>query len=113
MSECIFCRIVAGTTPATVVYEDAEVLGFHDLHPQAPTHVVVIPKRHLGTLLDATDRDTLLLGQILRAAIEVARLCDLAAGFRLVANCGEEAGQSVLHVHVHVLGGRLLSWPPG
>ena len=114
MNECIFCRIAAGEIPATVVYEDENVLAFRDLHPQAPTHVLVIPKRHLSTLLDAGEEDTLLLGQLQRAAIQVARQVGLAeSGFRLVSNCGEGAGQSVFHIHLHLLGGRRLAWPPG
>lgn len=111
---CVFCRIAAGEIPAAVVYEDEQVMAFRDLHPQAPTHVLVIPKRHLATLLEAGSADTLLLGQLQRAAIEVARREGLAdSGFRLVTNCGEGAGQSVFHLHLHLLGGRRLDWPPG
>ena len=114
MDACIFCRIAAGEIPATVVYEDEQVVAFRDLHPQAPTHVLVIPKRHVATLLEAGAHDTLLLGQLQAAAVEVARREGLAdSGFRLVVNCGEGAGQSVFHLHLHLLGGRRLSWPPG
>jgi histidine triad (HIT) family protein len=113
MGECVFCRVVAGQIPAAVVYENASVLAFRDLHPQAPTHVLVIPKKHLSTLLDAQEEDALLLGELQLAAIEVARAAGLESGFRLVTNCGEGAGQSVFHLHVHVLGGRALAWPPG
>lgn len=114
MDECIFCKIASGATSATVVYQDDRVIAFRDLHPQAPTHVLVIPKRHIATLLDAGDDEALLLGRLQLAAIEVARQEGLAdSGFRLVTNCGEGAGQSVFHVHVHLLGGRRLSWPPG
>lgn len=114
MDECIFCKIASGAIPATVVYQDDSVIAFRDLHPQAPTHVLVIPRRHIATLLDAGDDQALLLGRLQRAAIEVARQEGLAdSGFRLVTNCGAGAGQSVFHVHVHLLGGRRLSWPPG
>lgn len=114
MDECIFCKIASGAIPATVVYKDDSVIAFRDLHPQAPTHVLVIPRRHIATLLDAGDDQALLLGRLQRAAIEVARQEGLAdSGFRLVTNCGAGAGQSVFHVHVHLLGGRRLSWPPG
>ena len=114
MDECIFCKIASGAIAATVVYQDDSVIAFRDLHPQAPTHVLVIPKRHIATLLDAGDDEALLLGRLQRAAIEVARQEGLAdSGFRLVTNCGAGAGQSVFHVHLHLLGGRPLSWPPG
>lgn len=114
MDDCIFCKIAAGVIPADVVYQDDSVLAFRDLHPQAPTHVLVIPKRHLASLLDAGDDEALLLGRLQGAAIQVARQEGLAdSGFRLVTNCGAGAGQSVFHVHVHLLGGRRLSWPPG
>lgn len=114
MSECIFCRIVAGEVPAEVVFEDGDVLAFRDISPQAPTHVLVIPKKHIATLLDAQEQDTLLLGKLQRAAVAVARRQGLDdKGFRLVTNCLEEAGQAVFHIHVHLLGGRQLGWPPG
>jgi len=114
LDECIFCKIASGAIAATVVYQDDSVIAFRDLHPQAPTHVLVIPKRHIATLLDAGDDEALLLGRLQRAAIEVARQEGLAdSGFRLVTNCGAGAGQSVFHVHLHLLGGRPLSWPPG
>ena len=114
MDGCVFCRIVAGEIPATVVYQDENVLAFRDLHPQAPTHVLVIPKRHLASLVDAGAEDTALLGQLQQAAVQVARQDGLEdSGFRLVTNCGEGAGQSVFHLHLHLLGGRRLGWPPG
>jgi histidine triad (HIT) family protein len=114
MTDCIFCRIAAGELPANIAYEDDDVIAFHDLEPQAPTHVLVIPKQHLSTLLDADAEHTLLLGKLQLAAIEIARQLGLdEGGFRVVTNCLAGAGQSVFHVHVHLLGGRAFSWPPG
>ena len=114
MDDCIFCKIASGAIAAAVVYQDDSVIAFRDAHPQAPTHILVIPKRHIATLLDAGEDEALLLGRLQQAAIEIARQEGLAgSGFRLVTNCGAGAGQSVLHIHVHLLGGRQLSWPPG
>lgn len=114
MSDCIFCRIAAGEIPATIVRDDGEILAFRDLNPQAPTHILVIPRRHIATLLDAEIADAQLLGKLQLAAIEIARAEGLdERGFRLVTNCLEEAGQSVFHLHLHLLGGRKMSWPPG
>ena len=114
MSDCIFCRIVDGEIPADIVYQDDEIVAFNDVNPQAPTHVLVIPRKHIGTLLDVEDEDTALLGQLQRAAVEIGRRQGIDTnGFRLVTNCLEGAGQSVFHIHVHLLGGRPLSWPPG
>lgn len=114
MSECIFCRVAAGELPANIAYEDEDVIAFHDLHPQAPTHILVIPRQHFSTLLDMDEEQTLLLGKLQRAAIEIARQQGLdEKGFRLVTNCLESAGQSVFHLHLHLLGGRAFTWPPG
>jgi histidine triad (HIT) family protein len=115
MSEsCVFCRIAKGEIPARLVHEDEEVVGFHDLNPQAPVHVLLIPRRHVGTLLETGPGDVELLGRLQAAAVEVARRLGLdREGFRLVTNCLEGAGQSVFHLHVHLLGGRPLGWPPG
>lgn len=114
MSDCIFCRIATGDVPANIAYEDEEVIAFHDLNPQAPTHILVIPREHYSTLLDLGEDQISLLGRLQRAAIEIARQQGLdAEGFRIVTNCLESAGQSVFHVHVHLLGGRAFSWPPG
>ena len=113
-SDCIFCKIAQGEIPSNRVFEDDDVVAFHDLNPQAPTHILVIPKKHIATLLDAEDADTELLGSLQQAAVAIAREQGLdRGGFRLVTNCGEGAGQSVFHIHVHLLGGRSLSWPPG
>ena len=114
MSDCIFCRIVDGEIPADIVYQDDEIVAFSDVNPQAPTHILVIPRKHIGTLLEAEEEDTALLGQLQRTAVEIGRRQGLdSSGFRLVTNCLEGAGQSVFHIHVHLLGGRPLSWPPG
>ena len=114
MTDCIFCRIAAGEIPATIEHQDDEFVAFRDNNPQAPVHVLVIPRRHLPTLLDAGEADVPLLGGLQRTAVELARRLGLAeSGFRLVTNCLEGAGQSVFHLHVHLLGGRLLRWPPG
>jgi histidine triad (HIT) family protein len=114
MSECIFCKIVDGEIPSNLVYKNDDVIAFHDSSPQAPTHILVIPRKHISTLLDSADEDTELLGKLQAAAIEIARQQGLDQdGFRLVTNCLEGAGQSVFHLHVHLLGGRRLGWPPG
>ncbi|GAA1335252.1 histidine triad nucleotide-binding protein [Saccharothrix algeriensis] len=109
--DCLFCRIVAGGVPARVVHETDTVLAFHDINPQAPTHVLVIPKAHHRAV---GDLDPVTAGEVLRAAHEVAKLSGIADdGYRLVFNTGRDGGQTVFHVHCHVLGGRRLTWPPG
>ncbi len=116
MSEqnCIFCKIVAGEMKADLVYEDEAVLAFRDINPQAPSHVLVIPRRHIASLNDATPETDATLGQLLRATARVAELEGVAeSGYRTVINNGAGAGQSVFHIHAHVLGGRPLNWPPG
>ncbi len=114
MPETIFGRIVAKEVPADIVYEDDSVLAFRDATPQAPTHVLVVPKKPLSNLLDAGEGDTLLLGQLMQAAVKVARTLGIdQTGFRVVVNAGPDGGQSVDHLHLHLLGGRALHWPPG
>jgi histidine triad (HIT) family protein len=114
MSEdCIFCGIATGRIPSKKVLEDEHVLAFHDLSPQAPVHVLVIPKRHLASLDDAAEGDGELLGRLLDACRRVAADQGIAGAYRVVNNCGASAGQSVFHVHFHVLGGRAMGWPPG
>lgn len=114
MSDCIFCRIVRGEIEARIAYQDDELIAFHDVAPQAPTHILVIPRDHVGTLLDLDPEDAGLLGRMQMAAIHVARDLGLdRSGFRLVTNCLEDAGQSVFHIHLHLLGGRRMEWPPG
>jgi histidine triad (HIT) family protein len=105
---------VAGRIPAKVAYQDDDVLAFHDINPQAPVHVLVIPKRHVTSLLDLQPGDDGLAGRLVRQARDLARELGVAeGGFRLVFNCGDDAGYSVFHIHLHLLGGRQLGWPPG
>lgn len=111
---CLFCSIVAGEIPATVVYQNDELLAFRDINPQAPTHVLVIPRTHRETPGDLGDADEALMGRVIRAASVVAQQEGIAeSGYRLVVNAGKDANQTVPHLHVHVLGGRVLGWPPG
>ncbi len=112
--QCLFCRIAAGEIPAKKVHEDADVVAFHDINPQAPTHVLVIPRRHIPKLDDLTDADAATIGTTIVRAAQIARELQLAEdGYRIVVNNGEGAGQTVFHIHVHVLGGRGFRWPPG
>lgn len=114
MTDCIFCKIASGEIPTDLLYEDDDVVAFRDIHPQAPNHVIVIPRRHIATLLETSAGDTELLGRMQQAAISIARDEGLdASGFRLVTNCLDDGGQSVFHIHLHLLGGRRLGWPPG
>jgi histidine triad (HIT) family protein len=114
MESCIFCRVAEGATPARVLFANEEVVAFHDIAPRAPVHVLVIPRRHIASLATATEGETEILGRLLLAAAEVARRTGIAeTGYRVVTNTGSGAGQSVFHLHVHVLGGRLMGWPPG
>ena len=114
MADCIFCKIGAKEIPSKAVYEDDELYAFHDLNPQAPEHALVIPKRHISNLLATEDPDSLLLGRLLRAAAAVAHTLGISnGGFRVVANVGPDGGQTVDHLHLHVLGGRHMTWPPG
>lgn len=114
MADCLFCKVAAGEIPADVVYQDEQVVAFRDIQPQAPTHVLIIPRKHIGSLLEAGDDDVELLGRLQATAIRLAREEGLdRSGFRLVTNTLAGAGQSVFHVHVHLLGGRALGWPPG
>ncbi|MDO8547525.1 MAG: histidine triad nucleotide-binding protein [Nitrospirales bacterium] len=114
MSDCLFCKIGSGQIPAKVVLQDDEVLAFDDTNPQAPVHVLVIPKRHVVALNDVAAGDQALLGRLLEAAAAVAGKKGIAeSGYRVVANTGRDGGQSVFHLHLHVLGGRPMAWPPG
>lgn len=114
MTDCIFCRIAAGEIPAKTILETDSLLAFHDLNPVAPHHALVIPRRHIATLDAAVPEDAAVLGELLLAGAEVARRLGIAeSGYRSVINCNQDGGQSVYHVHLHVLGGRALSWPPG
>ncbi len=113
MTKTIFKRIIDGEVPAKIIYQDDQCLAFHDVSPQAPTHVLVIPKKEIASLADLTDADAALLGHIWTVIPKLARQLDLADGYRVVVNCGPHAGQSVDHLHFHLLGGRPLAWPPG
>jgi len=114
MSDCLFCKMVAGEIQPDTVYEDDAVLAFRDINAQAPTHVLVIPKRHISTINDLNLDDAELVGKLYLAAKLVAELDGIAGdGFRTVMNCNARAGQSVFHIHLHVLGGRDMQWPPG
>jgi histidine triad (HIT) family protein len=113
MADTIFGRIIRGEIPARIEHDDDLCLAFHDVAPQAPTHVLVIPKKPIPSLAEADDEDELLLGHLVLVATRLARKLGLGDGFRLVVNCGRNGGQSVDHLHVHLLGGRALGWPPG
>lgn len=114
MTDCIFCKIVSGDIPAEIIHQDDDVLAFRDLNPQAPTHFLVIPNKHISTLNDLQTNDAELVGKMFLAAKQVAAEAGIAdAGYRTVMNCNKQAGQTVFHIHLHVLGGRPMSWPPG
>jgi histidine triad (HIT) family protein len=113
MTDCVFCRIAAGEAPARVTYRDDDVIAFHDIAPQAPTHILVVPVRHITSLAETDAGDTLLLGRLLVVAANLARAAGLEAGYRLVISTGPQGGQTVGHMHVHLLGGRQMTWPPG
>ena len=112
-NDCIFCKIVAGEIPSERVYEDDLVLAFRDISPAAPTHVLLIPKEHVPTADDLTEAHADVLTALTRAAQTVARQEGIEGAYRLVVNCGKAAGQAVFHLHVHLIGGRGLTWPPG
>ncbi|MBU2530210.1 MAG: histidine triad nucleotide-binding protein [Elusimicrobia bacterium] len=112
MADCLFCEIVNKNKQARIIHETDEILAFHDLNPQAPVHVLIIPKKHISKLTETTNEDTLLLGKAQFAAMEIAKELNLS-DFRLVMNNGRKAGQTVDHLHYHLLGGRRLLWPPG
>lgn len=113
MNDCLFCRIVAGEIPADVVHADDDFLAFRDIAPKAPVHVLIIPRKHIVSLGDAEAGDEGLLGRLLAATSDVARKLGVGDAFRVAVNSGEGAGQSVFHLHLHVLGGRSFDWPPG
>ena len=114
MTDCLFCKMIAGEIKPDVVLETDEVLAFRDINPQAPTHVLVVPKRHIAAINDLQPADAALVGTLYLAAKQIAEQEGIAGpGFRTVMNCNEGAGQTVFHLHLHVLGGRSLGWPPG
>lgn len=110
---CLFCKIIEGSIPSTAVYQDKHCYAFADLHPQAPVHVLVAPREHIGALDEAPQSQRAVLGHLLWAASEIARTKGLAKGYRVVINTGPDGGQTVDHLHVHLLGGRAFHWPPG
>ena len=109
----IFEKIIAREIPAKVIWEDEDAIAFHDVDPQAPVHVLIVPKKAVPRLADASDEDAALLGKLLLVARDVAKKLELSSGYRVVVNCGPDAGESVPHLHVHLLGKRSLAWPPG
>ena len=114
MEQCLFCAIAAGEIPCEKIYNDEEILAFRDTSPQAPTHVLVIPKRHIASLADLTQDDAAIMGQLAVVSSHLAADLGLdASGYRWVVNCGPDACQTVPHIHLHLLGGRPLGWPPG
>lgn len=114
MTDCIFCKIVQGELNAQIIYQDEQAIAFDDLHPKAPTHKLIVPRRHIATLNDLQEKDTLLMGHLIQTAKHLANQLGIAEnGYRLVVNCNEGAGQAVFHIHFHLLGGRAMTWPPG
>jgi histidine triad (HIT) family protein len=114
MSDCLFCGIIEGRVKASIVYRDDAVVAFNDIRPRAPVHILIIPRKHIVSVLDIEPNDNALIGQIFQVAARLAREHGVAeSGFRVVVNAGPDAGQSVFHLHYHLLGGRQMGWPPG
>jgi histidine triad (HIT) family protein len=113
MTDCLFCKIIAGEIPSKRVFEDEHVFAFHDIDPKAPTHVLIVPKKHIRGLKEASAEDVEIVGRCHLVAAQIARQLSIEDGYRTVLNVGPKAGQSVFHLHVHLLGGRDLHWPPG
>jgi len=114
MADCIFCKIISGEIPSNEVYSDDELFAFRDVNPQAPVHVLIVPRKHIELIVDFTEQDAGLIGRMVLAANKIADAEGLVEnGFRYVLNCNEHGGQAVFHVHLHVLGGRQMTWPPG
>jgi len=114
MTDCLFCKMATGEIKPDILYEDDDILAFNDVAPQAPFHALVIPKTHIATLNDLTEQDAALVGKILLIAQKIAKQAGIAEqGYRTVFNCNKQAGQTVFHLHLHILGGRDMSWPPG
>jgi histidine triad (HIT) family protein len=112
--DCLFCRIIRRDIPASIVYEDERVLAFNDINPQAPTHVLIVPKRHIESLNSMSPDEDAIVGEIVRRAATIARERGIAeSGYRTVFNTNSHAGQTVFHIHLHLLGGRAMTWPPG
>src|SRR5215472_14088103 len=113
MTDCLFCKIIAGEIPSKKVYEDEHTFAFSDINPQAPTHVLIVPKRHIAGLKEAKPDEAEIIGKLHLAAAKIAKERGLEKGYRTVFNVGPDAGQTVFHLHLHLLGGRALHWPPG
>ena len=114
MSDCLFCKILDGEIPCDKVFENDQVIAFRDLNPQAPTHILVIPRRHIPTVNELTSDDKNVVAEMMLAAQAIAKQEGIEeSGYRLVMNCNEGAGQTVFHIHLHILGGRTMNWPPG
>lgn len=113
MSECIFCKIINKEIPSNIVYEDDQLVAFNDIDPQAPIHILIVPKKHIGSLDDIQAEDSNLIGYMMIKIKEIAEKHGLTKGYRVVNNCGEDGLQSVQHLHFHLLGGRKFLWPPG
>jgi len=114
MTDCLFCKIIAGEIPADFVYQDEKVVAFNDIQPRAPHHILIIPRKHIATLNDLTPAETDVAGHLLITAQQIAAKLGIAEpGYRVVMNCNAGAGQAVYHIHLHLLGGRQLNWPPG
>lgn len=112
--DCIFCKIASGKIPTEFVYENEQLVAFKDLHPKAPHHILIIPRKHIATLDDAADEDTNLLGDLLQTAKKIAQQLNIAKeGYRTLMNCNKAGGQEVFHIHLHLIGGRTMHWPPG
>ena len=114
MTNCLFCKIASGDIPATILYQDDLVVAFDDINPQAPIHKIIIPRKHIATLNDVTNQETSLVGHMLHTASNLAKQLNIAEkGFRVLMNCNSNGGQTVFHIHAHLLGGRQMTWPPG
>lgn len=113
MGDCVFCKIAEKEIPSNIVYEDDQIICFHDLEPQAPVHVLIIPKKHIASMDDVSADDRQLMGYIMTKVKEIAEILGLENGYRLVNNCGEDGFQTVKHLHFHLLGKRKMTWPPG
>jgi histidine triad (HIT) family protein len=114
MEDCIFCDIINKKIPGKIVFEDDDIVAFEDINPQAPTHILVLPRKHIPTILDMTQEDEKLIGKVVLVAGNIAKKYQIDnRGFRLVFNCNREAGQTIFHIHLHLVGGRRMSWPPG
>lgn len=111
--ECIFCKIAQKEIPSSIVYEDQQVVAFNDINPQAPVHIIIIPRKHIPRVMDLEDNDAELIGKLFIVAKKLAKEKEIEDGYRLVINCNPGAGQSVFHIHLHLLGGRKFTWPPG